>query len=141
MGKTHRGVEETPQCTEIIWPSAELKKLLAKIYDSLNSHLRKEKPSAVYQLMRHDFVFHMTDWLNDLKRLNDIYDAPDKVRLRDAERDIIGLLYHVIPHLNAAGRLLLGDVSDPFLESEAEQVSPAPKKKPVRKSSSKAKVG
>ena len=29
-------------------------------------------------------------------------------------KKLIGVLYHVIPHLNASGRILLGDVNDHF---------------------------
>jgi hypothetical protein len=91
--------------------NAELKALLIKVYGRF--HFKNTRNSASE---RADFVFHMIDWDDDLKKLFQLYRHPSKYSAKDAGRLIAGFLYHVIPHLNAAGRLLLGDVSDPFLK-------------------------
>jgi hypothetical protein len=98
---------------EIRQPSKELEKLLGTIY---RRYQRLENRVADADAQR-DFVFHMTDWLDDLDRLKAIYDHPEKWDRDQAGRDVYGFLLHVIPHLKAAGRLLLGEVSDPFEES------------------------
>jgi hypothetical protein len=49
----------------------------------------------------------MTDWMVDLERLADLYQHPDKFDKTEAMSVVMGFLYHAIPHLRAAGRLLL----------------------------------
>jgi hypothetical protein len=56
----------------------------------------------------------MLDWESDLRRMVALVDEPGKVSSKEATTFIIGFLYHVIPHLNAAGNLLLDKVPDPF---------------------------
>lgn len=62
----------------------------------------------------------MTDWLYNLRSLSDIYEHPDRFDPKTAGREIAGFLIHVIPHLKAAGRLLLDEISDPFEEPSGE---------------------
>jgi hypothetical protein len=61
-----------------------------------------------------DFVFHMTDWVDDLEKIAELFKDPSKLDRKASRQFIFGFLAHVIPHLNAAGRLLIGEVSDPF---------------------------
>jgi len=97
--------------TEIIRPTAALKKLLAKIFDA---YQKPENPTLSAEC-RQDFIFHMTDWLEDLQRLSDLYDHPHGVKQKDAQQIVFGFLIHAVPHLMAAGRLLLGkEISHPF---------------------------
>jgi hypothetical protein len=49
----------------------------------------------------------MTDWSEDLFRLAELYEHPDKFDRAAAARLVAGFLTHAIPHLRAAGRLLL----------------------------------
>lgn len=114
MATTRRGVDKTASPDAVVWASDALKSLLASVFDGMNGDARKQQSPEDYDRRRGEFVFHMTDWLNDLQRLNEIYARPDKVKLPVAERELAGFLYHVIPHLNSAGRLLLGEISDPF---------------------------
>jgi hypothetical protein len=93
-------------------PSKELERLLGAVY---RRYQRLDDRAADSQA-RQDFIFHMTDWLDDLDRLKAIYDNPDKIDRAEAGREIFGFLIHVIPHLKAAGRLLLDEISDPFEE-------------------------
>jgi hypothetical protein len=94
----------------------KLERLLEKVYDGAREGLRKAEDPAAYKKLRHDFVFHMTDWITDLEKLHELYQHPEKADPKKTCTFIIGLLYHVIPHLNAAGRLLLDEVRDPFVE-------------------------
>lgn len=49
----------------------------------------------------------MTDWIDDLRRLADLVDRPEKYDSKAGGSIVVRFLYHVIPHLRAAGRLLL----------------------------------
>jgi hypothetical protein len=63
----------------------------------------------------------MMDWEGDLQELAKLFRNPDLSDEETASALVIGFLYHVVPHLNAAGRLLLDEISDPFAPAEAEQ--------------------
>jgi hypothetical protein len=65
-----------------------------------------------------EFVFHMTDWIDDIHDLLRLYTIDATVEV--AARQIVGFLAHVVPHVNAAGRLLMGDVPDPFAVGKSE---------------------
>lgn len=113
-GKNASGNTKTHSTRKIIYPTAALEQLLADIFDDL----REDHDPLRHAERRRDFVFHMTDWLNDFKDLAALYDQPEKADLKKARTFLIGFLIHVIPHLNAAGRLLLDKISDPFTEPE-----------------------
>jgi hypothetical protein len=98
-------------------PSKALAKLLAAVY---NQFQRLDNRAANAEARR-DFVFHMTDWLDDLDRLQAIYHHPEQWDREEAGREIAGFLYHVIPHLKAAGRLLLDEVPDAFEPARTDQ--------------------
>jgi len=68
---------------------------------------------------RDEFVFHMTDWLDDLTVLWELFHS-QKVSADVAAQRIVGFLIHVTPHLNAAGRALLDGVPDPFSDHGQE---------------------
>src|SRR3954453_20206623 len=87
--------------------------LLAWIFDDAREGLRDELSPSDYEKLRRDFVFHMTDWSSDLRRMAALFEVPGLIQKREASRFVIEFLYHVIPHLKAAGRLLLDDVGDP----------------------------
>jgi hypothetical protein len=87
-----------------------LEKLLRKVFDRLQD---VEEPLS-HDEMQRDFVFHMTDWRQDLEQLASLYRSPEDYSPREASRVIAGFLYHAIPHLKAAGRLLLDDIPDAF---------------------------
>lgn len=99
---------------EIKWPSPELKRLLAGVY---NQYQKLDNPAA-NRRSREDFVFHMTDWLNDLDCLWEAYQHPEDTSKDVAGDAVFGFLIHAVPHLMAASRLLLGEISDPFAEAE-----------------------
>jgi hypothetical protein len=87
---------------------------MGKIFDRAQVGLREELGAAEYRRRRQDFIFHMLDWKSDLGRMAALLEDPGKVSSKEATTFVIGFLYHVIPHLNAAGNLLLDEVPDPF---------------------------
>jgi hypothetical protein len=116
--------------------------LLAKVFDDaredLRDELEKEGRLGDYEKIKRDFVFHMTDWADDLRRLHAMADAPDVWQTEEATRFLIGFLYHVVPHLNAAGRLLLDKLPDTFARDETAKllaevtgVGPTPSPEPT----------
>jgi hypothetical protein len=88
--------------------------LMAKIFEGHREDVLEESGRAEFERQRCDFAFHMTDWSHDLERMADLLRQPDRVDLEEARTFVIGFLYHVVPHLNAAGRLLLEEIRDPF---------------------------
>jgi hypothetical protein len=67
----------------------------------------------------------MTDPKNDLQQFAALC---SKLDLQDEEATstfLIGFLYHVVPHLIAAARLLLGEIGDPFNSSRLEGANAA----------------
>jgi hypothetical protein len=70
---------------------------------------------------RRDFVFHMTDWLEDLERLVALYKEPGQATKQAARNVVYGFLIHALPHLMEAGRLLEGhEIRNPFLTADAD---------------------
>jgi hypothetical protein len=114
--------------------------LFEKIFDECREGLRAELSPAEYEQQRHDFAFHMTDWLGDLNTLNELYTHPEKADLHKATISIIGLLYHVIPHLNAAGRLLLDTIPDAFAPQQAKALEERTHAKPKAKRAHKPRT-
>jgi len=95
---------------EQISETTTLGRLLGAVY---NDFIGAPKNKADSQ-RRFDFIFHMLDWARDARQFVDLLDHPEKYDKKTAEQFLIGFLFHVIPHLNAAGRLLLDEISDPF---------------------------
>lgn len=97
-------------------PKEGLVKLLGRVFDDLQQvddpveHARKKQ----------EFIFHMADWVDDLKELASLYENPDPHE-SEASKLIAGFLYHVIPHLNAAGRLALDRIPDAFKKSNVSE--------------------
>jgi hypothetical protein len=100
---------------------SSIEQLLGQIFDGAREGERGTLDPAEYERRRHDFIFHMTDWSDDLERLADLFKHPEQQEEESASVFLIGFLYHVIPHLNAAGRLLLDEVGDPFAPASNEQ--------------------
>jgi hypothetical protein len=67
--------------------------------------------------MKKDFVFHMTDWKDDLRRLQAFFAHPEDFSKEDAAGVVAGFLYHASSHIKAAASLLLDfdpiDFDDP----------------------------
>jgi hypothetical protein len=99
----------------------QLEQLLGAVFD----RFREGEDPAVFAKNREEFIFHMTDWLNDLEELTDLYRNPGKHKASKASTLVGGFLYHVIPHLKAAGRLLLDEIPDAFEPKAREKSKPA----------------
>lgn len=65
---------------------------------------------------RDEFVFHVRDCKGDFVEMAQFFQSPQDFSEKEASRLIVGMLYHVIPHLNRAGRLLLDEIRDPFVD-------------------------
>jgi hypothetical protein len=114
--------------------------LLGKVFDDANSSLRKELGAAEYERRRYDFVFHMTDWVGDMEELCGLYQHPEKPSLKTATQTVISCLYHVIPHIREAGRLLLDyDPVDVFAGSSPRKTRSARKQLEPKRSRTAAR--
>jgi len=92
--------------------TGKFQQVLAAVYDDLQKLAKPRKNARC----RRNFVFHMTDWLEDLHDLNELAEHPDRVSRKQATRLVSGFIYHVLPHLRAAGRLLDYSPEDIFRE-------------------------
>jgi len=105
---------------------AELRRLLSSIY----GHYQKLDDTAADKVCRRDFVFHMSDWEEDLHALAKLYEHPEKFSKSDAKSIVARFLYHATAHVMEAARLLLdyepGDIFDsPKLKKNADLVKSA----------------
>jgi hypothetical protein len=91
-------------------PSPEIERLMVAVYNQY----QKLDDGSENAAARADFVFHMTDWEEDLERLATLFKNPEKVDKNTAGDIVFGFLTHALPHLMAAGRLLLGKLPDTF---------------------------
>lgn len=94
--------------------SLELRTVLEKVFDEMRGEWRRELSPKDYEARRSDFVFHMTDWLEDFDQLSAALKARKGGLADGLTESIVGFLYHAVPHLNAAGRLLLDEIPDAF---------------------------
>jgi hypothetical protein len=112
-----------------------IEETLAAIYDDFYDH--DATPAA--QKRKRDFVFHMTDWVDDLERLAALYRIPGDVHTDDAREIVMGFLFHAIPHLRAAGRLLVQEIPDAFERNTAVDIRNSVPSKSKRRSKSRAR--
>jgi hypothetical protein len=93
-------------------------------------HLNDNAGPARKDQRTHEFVFHMTDWYDDLAKLAALYERPEAYSQSTWNECVIGFLYHAVGHLLAAAKL-----NDTFVDTfrvlEAEKRRPA-RKKPKR---------
>ena len=88
--------------------------LMGRVFDELNG---PDPNSAEYARRRHDFAFHMCDWLGDLDELHQTLANPTAADAEKFAGNLYGILSHIIPHLRASFRALEGrEAADPFLE-------------------------
>jgi|ERR1043165_790562 hypothetical protein len=89
--------------------------MLRAIYDEL-----RDRATPNYENTREDFAFHILECVDDISELLRLLDQPKEAAA--AARQIVGFLYHVVPHMNAATRLLLGEIPDPFAGVPASNI-------------------
>lgn len=51
-------------------------------------------------------AFHMTDWIEDLEALSQLFKEPERFASEEIDRMLIGFLTHVPNHVAAAAKLL-----------------------------------
>lgn len=106
--------------------ATDVGELLGQVFDrgraDLRADLAKQDREDVYERLKRGFIFHMTDWAVDLRRLHALMEAPDAWSPKQATTCVMAFLYHVLPHLNAAGHLLLDEVPDAFAEDETAKL-------------------
>jgi len=62
-----------------------------------------------------DVVFHMTDWLSDLKEWTSFCENPESLSVDELQNLLMNFLVHVPAHVVAAGKLVTGfPVGDVF---------------------------
>src|SRR5438132_6508783 len=83
--------------------SHDLEKILRSVFDAFQKH-EDRKTNAV---MKRDFVFHMTDWEDDLRRLHRFIEDPKGFSKEEAKTIVASFLYHATSHIKAAASLLL----------------------------------
>ncbi len=96
--------------------------LLEKIFDATYEDERAALSLEDYERLRGDLAFHMTDWLPDLHRLKELVDAPESQTVEASRKVLAGFLVHAIPHLRAAGRILVGPPVDAFEDDETAKL-------------------
>ena len=117
-GKPASMLTDPPLKGNFKFPSPELQRVLKDVY---NRYQKLDDPET-NRTARRDFVFHMTDWIEDLEQLAALYDHPAKFDKATAGDVVFGFLIHALGHLLAASRLLQDSVCDPFgaLESKKQ---------------------
>jgi len=81
---------------------------LEKMFRAYNVAGSAQKDRRIY-----DFVFHMTDWQEDLIRLSRLYQHPQKYPQSEWNDAVFGFLCHAVNHLMAASKLN-DTLTDPF---------------------------
>jgi hypothetical protein len=107
-----------------------LEQLLGKTFD----RYQLVRSIRLHSKQRAEFIFHMTDWKEDLERLASLYDDPNVMERKSAQQEVFGFLSHATWHLNAAYRLLNGqEVPDPFATTQPKRVTKKSGKRSRRK--------
>ena len=90
-----------------------IKRRLASVPSSMaaSARLRNRLERALLAQGRSTFVasqtaFHMTDWLEDLLELHDLYTGRSRWSSKRVEMVLMGFLFHVPNHVAAAAKLL-----------------------------------
>ena len=76
----------------------------------LSAHLRTvfaeidDPGDPSFPARQEDFVFHMLDWADDLKKLATLYSDPQRFTSTEAHEIVQQFLYHASSHIVAASR-------------------------------------
>jgi hypothetical protein len=88
---------------------------LRDLLDRILHEMIGEKPDIDYERIKDEFVFHLTECIDDLDKYLHLCKSPLTHDLQTAERIVQGLLYHAVGHLISACRKY-DYVPDPFKE-------------------------
>jgi hypothetical protein len=78
-----------------------IKKILGKFY---SRHVCRHEINFTEN--KYDFVFHMTDWIDDLYELADLYKKPENKSYDEIHSAVYGFLSHAMSHIHAAAKLI-----------------------------------
>lgn len=81
------------------------KRLIKAALERVFRHHRPEAGPASEDARTYDFVFHMTDWYEDLVRLADAMQEPGDKSSAEWREAVIGFVVHASGHLLAATEL------------------------------------
>lgn len=93
-------------------PDAQAPKIAAAL-EKVYRHYHGQAGPRGKDRRTHDFIFHMTDWYEDLIRLSQIYLNPGKHSQREWNSSVYGFLIHAVGHLLAAAEIN-NTLFDPF---------------------------
>jgi hypothetical protein len=96
--------------------SPELTALLKTAY---NAYQKRDDPEDNARC-RWNFTFHMTDWIEDLRKLANLYEHPEHYDKETAKQIVFSFLIHAVPHLKAAARNLGMPARDIFHEPDQQ---------------------
>lgn len=67
--------------------------------------MAETKKKNNYDSENESFVFHMTDWKDDLKALHSLYETPSEFSREEAHEILQSFLFHSLPHVLAAAQI------------------------------------
>lgn len=116
---------------------AHIQKALESVYRNFN----EDAGPATTDARTRDFIFHMTDWVDDLEALQQLYNDPESHDSAEWNSAVYGgMISHALGHLLAAARLVDDNVSDPFkgyrYSDSGDLIRPEPDSVPSRKRAS-----
>lgn len=88
---------------------SKLREAFGNVYDFLQG----KGDDDFDEKMRQEFIFHMEECFDDFEEIVEVMRDSERVSEETAQR-VAGFIYHVVPHLRRAGRLLLDEIPDPF---------------------------
>jgi hypothetical protein len=90
-----------------------VRELFSAAFDAMH------EADETHEERRAEFAFHLDECVDDFRAF---LDAVAKRTDPDTMSTfLVGFLAHAVPHLNAAGRLLLGKIADPFASREDDE--------------------
>ena len=100
-------------------PSDQLKTAFAAVFRVMNEESGEQK--------EHDFVFHLTESVQDLAAFADLCRNPDRYTPEETKKIVAAVLYHAAGHLAQAARLY-DYFADPFKDDDKRAAGPKPER-------------
>lgn len=76
----------------------KIKSMLAEVLKKTKTYTEEECE---------DIIFHMTDWLENLTELFEVYSNPKNSNYKKVKKVLIDFLVHVPNHISAASKIML----------------------------------
>ena len=96
-------------------PTSKDRRLIQLLRPVFNQHQKLADPESHRHALK-DFIFHMTDWKADLRKLAELYEHPGRFDADSAGHAVAGFLMHALAHLRAASMLMLDDDGSWFVD-------------------------